>query len=115
MNIRTVDATRNPSSSRLVDAKPILEASCVKCHGRGRDKGDFNLDSLQNLLAGGESGAAIVPGASTESILIELVAGVVPEDVMPQEGKRLPADVVSLVRAWIEQGAQENCSAGSTG
>lgn len=88
------------------DIKPILEASCVKCHGRGRDKGDFNLDSLQNLLAGGESGPSIVPGASTESILIELVAGVDPDYVMPQKGKRLTPVEVGLLRAWIDQGAK---------
>ncbi|HTO02797.1 MAG TPA: DUF1549 domain-containing protein [Opitutus sp.] len=88
------------------EIKPILETSCVKCHGRGRDKGDFNLDSLQNLLTGGESGPAIVPGASAESILIELVAGVDPEYVMPQKGKRLTPEEVGLVRAWIDQGAK---------
>jgi mono/diheme cytochrome c family protein len=99
-----------PAATHPVDfgreIKPILEASCVKCHGRGRDKGDFNLDSLQNLLTGGESGPAIVPGASTESILIELVAGVDPEYVMPQKGKRLTPAEVGLLRAWIDQGAK---------
>lgn len=99
-----------PSATHRVDflseIKPILEDSCVKCHGRGRDKGDFNLDSLQNLIKGGESGAAIVPGASGESILIELVAGVDPEYVMPQKGKRLSSKQVGLLRAWIDQGAE---------
>jgi hypothetical protein len=87
------------------DIEPIFEASCVKCHGRGRDKGDFNLDSLHNLIKGGESGPSIVPGASAESILIELVAAVDPEYVMPQKGKRLTAEQVGLLRAWIDQGA----------
>jgi mono/diheme cytochrome c family protein len=102
-------ATLPPPASHRVDflseIKPILEDSCVKCHGRGRDKGDFNLDSLQNLMKGGEAGAAIVPGASEESILIELVAGVDPEYVMPQKGKRLSPKEVGLLRAWIDQGA----------
>jgi mono/diheme cytochrome c family protein len=98
-----------PPANRAVDfgrdIKPILEASCVKCHGRGRDKGDFNLDSLENLMKGGESGAAIVPGKSTESVFIELVAGVDPDYVMPQKGKRLSSEEVGLLRAWIDQGA----------
>src|SRR5262245_40401825 len=29
------------------DVMPILEASCVKCHGRGRSKGDFRIDTRE--------------------------------------------------------------------
>src|SRR3954451_16812070 len=75
-----------PAANRRIDfahdVKPILDASCVKCHGRGRDKGKFNFDSVENLMKGGESGAPLVPGASAESILIELVAGIDPDYVM---------------------------------
>ncbi|MEO6005446.1 MAG: PSD1 and planctomycete cytochrome C domain-containing protein [Opitutus sp.] len=99
-----------PAANRPVDfardIKPILETSCVKCHGRGRDKGKFNLDSFEHLMRGGESGAPLVPGGSTESILIELVAGIDPDYVMPQKGKRLTPDQVGLLRAWIDQGAK---------
>jgi mono/diheme cytochrome c family protein len=99
-----------PAAARPVDfgrdIKPIFEASCVKCHGRGRDKGKFNLDSFEHLMKGGDSGAPLVPGASAESILIELVAGVDPDYVMPQKGKRLTAEQVGLMRAWIDQGAK---------
>src|SRR5258705_10278848 len=38
------------------EVKPILEASCIKCHGRGRDKGHFRIDSRETVLKGGESG-----------------------------------------------------------
>lgn len=96
-------ATRPVDFAR--DIKPIFEASCTKCHGRGRDKGHFNLDSFDHLMQGGDSGAPIVAGASAESILIELVAGVDPDYVMPQKGKRLTPDQVGLLRAWIDQGA----------
>ena len=44
------------------EIKPIFEASCIKCHGRGRDKGDFQIDSRDTLLKGGGSGPAIVLG-----------------------------------------------------
>jgi len=98
-----------PAANRRIDfahdVKPILEASCVKCHGRGRNKGKFNFDSAENLMKGGESGAPLVPGASTESILIELVAGIDPDFVMPQKGKRLTPEQIGILRAWIDQGA----------
>src|SRR5690242_12907505 len=65
------------------EVKPILEASCVKCHGRGKAKGGFALDNRETLLKGGESGPSVVTGKSAESYLIELVAGVDPDNVMP--------------------------------
>ena len=93
------------------EIKPILESSCIKCHGRGRTKGDFSIESRDALLKGGESGPALVPGKSAESHLIELVAGVDPDNVMPQKGKRLSPEQIGLLRAWIDQGASWDPSA----
>ena len=86
------------------EIKPILEASCVKCHGHGRRKGSFQIDTRETFLKGGESGAAVVVGRSLESSLIALVAGVDPENVMPQKGSRLTPEQIGLLRAWIDQG-----------
>src|SRR5438876_10271255 len=86
------------------EIKPIFEASCIKCHGRGRTKGDLSIESQDTLLKGGESGPAIVPGKSEESRVIELVAGLDPDSVMPQKGKRLTPEQIDLLRAWIDQG-----------
>ena len=86
------------------DIRPILEASCTKCHGRGRNKGGFRLDTRETLLKGGASGDAVVPGKSGQSYLIELVSGVDPDNVMPKKGKKLTRDEVGLLRAWIDQG-----------
>src|SRR5437016_2036231 len=94
-------------ASRKVDfvkeIKPIFEASCIKCHGRGRTKGDLSIESRETLIKGGESGPAIIPGKSGESHLIELVAGLDPDSVMPQKGKRLTPEQIGLLRAWIDQ------------
>ena len=49
------------------DIKPILEARCVNCHGHGRAKGGFRIDSREIMLKGGDSGAALVEGRSAES------------------------------------------------
>ena len=40
--------------------RPLLHAKCVKCHGESQQKGELRLDSLENLLQGGESGPAAV-------------------------------------------------------
>ena len=87
------------------DIKPILQNSCVKCHGRGRSKGGFSLETREALMEGGDSGPAIVPGASQGSHLITLVAGLDPDLVMPQKGSRLKPEQIGLLRAWIDQGA----------
>lgn len=87
------------------DVKPILSKSCLNCHGKGRVKGGFRVDDRDALLAGGHSGPAIVPGKSAESLLIQLVAGLDPDNVMPQKGTRLTAEQVGLLRGWIDQGA----------
>ncbi|HSU53749.1 MAG TPA: DUF1549 domain-containing protein [Candidatus Dormibacteraeota bacterium] len=88
------------------EIKPILEASCIKCHGRGKDKGGFRMDARDLFLKGGDSGPAIVPGKSAESLLISLVQGIDPDSVMPKKGSRLTPEQIALLRAWIDQGAQ---------
>ena len=90
---RTIDFTR--------DIKPILQNSCIKCHGRGRSKGGFSLETRDAMLEGGDSGAAIVVGESQKSHLITLVAGLDPDLVMPQKGSRLKPEQIGLLRAWI--------------
>jgi len=98
-----------PPGSHPIDfqkeIKPILEDRCINCHGHGRAKGDFRMDSRQTLLKGGTTGPAVVEGQSAQSYLIELVAGVDPDNVMPKKGTKLTRQQVALLRAWIDQGA----------
>ncbi len=86
------------------DIQPIFAASCVKCHGRGKEKGGFRLDTRETFLKGGDSGPAAVAGQSAESYLIELVSGLDPDNVMPVKGSKLTPKQVGLLRAWIDQG-----------
>jgi mono/diheme cytochrome c family protein len=103
-----------PPADRAIDfvrdIKPILQNSCVKCHGRGRSKGGFSLETRDAMLEGGDSGAAVTPGASQNSHLIALVAGLDPDLVMPQKGTRLKPEQIGLLRAWIDQGAAWDAS-----
>src|SRR5205823_9742850 len=86
------------------DIRPILESSCTKCHGRGRNKGDFRMDTRESLLKGGDSGPPVEPGKSEQSLLIELVSGIDPDNIMPKKGKKLTTEEVGLLRVWIDQG-----------
>ena len=93
---RQVDFTR--------DIKPLLDGRCSRCHARGQSKGGFRIETRETILKGGESGPAVVEGKSGESYLIELVAAVDSQNVMPVEGDRLTATEVGMLRKWIDQG-----------
>lgn len=102
-------ATLPPAADRPIvfsrDIAPLLNTSCVRCHGRGRAKGGFSLETRDALLKGGDSGPALTPGNSQDSYLIALVAGLDPDEVMPKKGSKLTAEQVGVMRAWIDQGA----------
>src|SRR4051794_24460640 len=87
-----------PATQRTVDFEkdvaPILSTSCMQCHANGKYEADLSIESRENLLEGGGSDAAIVPGKSADSLLIQLVSGVDPDRIMPQKGKRLTAEQI---------------------
>ena len=85
--------------------RPILQARCLNCHAKGKYKGGLSLETREAALKGGESGPAIVPGKSRESLLLQLVDGLDPDRRMPANGDPLPKDQVALLRDWIDQGA----------
>lgn len=86
------------------DIHSLLAERCFECHGQGKQKGGFSMESRETFLEGGESGPAVVEGKSEESLLIRLVAGLNGDEVMPPKGPRLTEDQVGLLRAWIDQG-----------
>ena len=88
------------------DIKPILEQSCLRCHGPGRPKSGFRLDNRADALKGGERGIDILPGNSAKSPLIHFVAYLSEDTEMPPLGKgeQLTTNQVALLRAWIDQG-----------
>ena len=88
------------------DVQPILARHCVECHGPNEQNSDLRLDTARGALAGGNSGAAIVPGKSGESLLIDAVTEAVNASKMPPEGERLSSADVSILRRWIDQGAK---------
>src|SRR4051812_18208903 len=53
--------------------RPILVENCHRCHGDQKQSGKLRLDSAAAMLAGGESGPAIVPGDPEKSRLVEAI------------------------------------------
>ena len=52
---------------------PLIERTCLRCHGPEKHKADLRLDSREAVLKGGESGPALVPGKPGDSLLLKLV------------------------------------------
>ena len=94
------------------DIKPILEKSCLKCHGPERPKSNFRIDARAGAMKGGENGVDIVPGQSAQSPLIHYVARLVEDMEMPppRKGEPLTPEQVGLLRAWIDQDKGQNWS-----
>jgi hypothetical protein len=108
------DASRDlpvPTNVKIVfdrDIRPIFESSCLRCHVAPKPKSHFRLDDRQDALAGGDDNTNdIVPGDSRNSLLIAYVAGHDPDLKMPPSGQGNPLSPqqISLLRAWIDQGA----------
>jgi len=104
------DAVLPPAASRPVDfekeIRPILMSRCYECHDERKQKSGYRLDLKDIAFKGGESGKpAIVPRDSASSRLVQRVAGVKADEVMPAKGPRLTDGEVGLLRAWIDQGA----------
>ena len=96
-----------PSKSRIDFSRqiaPILQR-CQACHGAQQQMSGLRLDRRDDAMRGGYSGAVIQPGNSAASRLILLVAGKEEGKIMPPVGDKLTAREISLLRAWIDQGA----------
>ena len=84
--------------------RPLLAEHCYECHSVNAKKlqAELLVDSRASLLAGGESGAALVPGDPDSSMLIEAVRYASYE--MPPKGK-LPAEDIEALERWVKMGA----------
>jgi hypothetical protein len=92
----------------LRDVKPILAGRCYACHGALKQRSGLRLDTAAAIRRGGESGPAIEPGKSAESLLIDAVTGAEGVTRMPprDEGEPLKPEEVTALKAWIDQGAE---------
>ena len=70
------------------DIRPILEASCIRCHGERQQKGGLRLDSLEAVLKGGEDGKVVDAGHSARSKLVIAVSQLDPEFSMPPKPRQ---------------------------
>ena len=86
--------------------QPIFASRCLECHGPQKQTSGLRLDDGAAALAGGDSGAAIVPGKAAASPLIARVSSTDEALRMPPEGQPLSAAQIEVLRQWIDSGAK---------
>ena len=84
--------------------RPLLAKHCYECHGEEKQESDLRLDSFQELLRGGATAPAVVPGEPDESLLIHAVDYEDPELQMPPDGRLTDREIADLTE-WVKQGA----------
>ena len=87
--------------------RPLLAERCLECHTAGKKtKGGLALDSRAGWEAGGDSGAAIVPGKVEESLLIKAVRYTDTKLQMPEK-RKLPDAEIAVLEQWVAMGAPD--------
>jgi hypothetical protein len=98
-------AADEPAVDFTRDVLPILRSRCLECHGPSKQESGLRVDLRSSLLAGGDSGEpAVLAGKSQQSPLIQAVAGLDEDRLMPPEGAPLAAAEVEILRRWVDQG-----------
>ncbi len=102
------DQSPSAESVQFFEAKirPVLIEHCYRCHsseGQGI-RGGLSVENKDALLAGGESGPAIVPRNLDESILWNAINY---QDFKMPPKNPLPKAVIEDFRKWIEMGAPD--------
>lgn len=88
--------------------RPALIKHCFKCHSEDGDKikGGLRMDTRDEMLHGGDSGAAIVPGDLDQSLLFTAIEYEDSDLEMPPKYK-LDDTVIGDFKKWIEMGAPD--------
>jgi len=86
------------------EIRPLLVKRCYECHGEKKQKAGLRLDHITTILAGGDSGPALVPGKPAESMLIKAIS-YKDEDLQMPPKEELSSEEKGLLEKWVTLGA----------
>ncbi|MBM3900753.1 MAG: hypothetical protein FJ379_01460 [Verrucomicrobia bacterium] len=88
---------------------PLMQANCLPCHNRTTTKADLLLETPADMIRGGESGTALVPGKPADSLLFKLSTHETKPRMPPKDNKvnavAFTPEQLGVIALWIEQGA----------
>lgn len=87
--------------------RPVLIEHCYECHSAATTdiKGGLRVDSREAIRSGGESGAAVVPHQTGQSLLLDALRH---ESFEMPPGKKLSEEVIADFVKWVELGAPDS-------
>ncbi|MFN7139084.1 MAG: PSD1 and planctomycete cytochrome C domain-containing protein [Limisphaerales bacterium] len=87
--------------------KPIFSSYCYQCHSETQQKHELRVDTAAFAIKGGQSGPAIIPGKSEDSLLYQAIIGTAPDLArMPYKKNSLDESQIALIKRWIDEGAK---------
>src|SRR5215467_7446624 len=109
LTLRAQVAQPTPEQLEFFETKvrPLFADNCYSCHSETAQKlkGGLRLDSPETILKGGDTGPAVAPGDVEASLLIKAVRYTDPDLKMPPKNKKLSAEQIASLEAWVKMGA----------
>ena len=102
----TVAATVSVAPVYETQVRPILKTHCTHCHGE-EDKPGGGVDLRLRRFFNGhtkDGEPLLVPGEPAAGEIMRVIR----EGEMPKKGKKLSADEVAILEAWIRAGAKSS-------
>lgn len=89
--------------------RPVLADNCYKCHSANAEKikGGLKLDTRADMLKGGDTGPALVPGEVEKSLIIKAIRYTDDDLKMPPKNKKLSAEQIADLETWVKMGAPD--------
>src|SRR5687768_5283191 len=103
-----VRAATDPAGEEFFEKsiRPLFVEHCNECHSSTSKKlkGGLKLDTREDVLKGGDSGPALVPGEPSKSLIIQAVRWSDADLEMPPKNK-LKTDQIAVLEKWVKMGA----------
>src|SRR5438876_6768527 len=89
--------------------RPVIADNCYKCHSATAEKlkGGLKLDTRADVLKGGDTGPALIPGDVEKSLIIKAVRYTDEDLKMPPKNKKLSAEQIADLETWVKMGAPD--------
>ena len=89
----------------------LIEDRCADCHAADDPDGKLVMERYEDIMKGGETGAAVVAGKSGESLMIKYLRGEVEKDgkkkfMPPGKREKLTPEEIEMFVKWIDAGAK---------
>jgi WD40 repeat protein len=92
------------------DVYPFLKGNCISCHNKTTTKADLNMETPEQMIKGGEGGPSLIPGKSSESLIVQASLHSNDMEMPPANNKsgavNLTPEQIATLKQWIDQGAK---------